>query len=436
MAPMAQSNVGTVPPAPRTLEETGVPWELLQQLTFKTLHLTGELTGTDLASRLGVLFSVVEPCLDLMKRDRHCEISGAAAGAQAYTYRLTEAGHSRAVAYTEHNQYVGKLPVPLSQYTAYMKTLVGRDYVVTRESVRRAFSHLVVADAVLDRLGPAIAARHSLFIYGPPGNGKTVIAQAIGKLLTGDVAVPHAISIDTDIIQFYDPLNHEAIKSETSAITSIAKEDVGDGRWIRCRRPVVTVGGELTMDALELGYSQTAGFYRAPLQALANGGVLVIDDFGRQRVSPREMLNRWIVPLESRVDHLTLETGQKFEMPFDVLVVFATNLNPLDLVDEAFLRRIRYKVYAESPTPDEFIQIFEKVCQQHGLEFNRATVETLITSELQPRNVNLRGCQPRDLVEHALSLAVYTDRPRQLTSDLLSAACATYFLTEDMQSAQ
>jgi SpoVK/Ycf46/Vps4 family AAA+-type ATPase len=193
----------------------------------------------------------------------------------------------------------------------------------------------------------------------------------------------------------------------------------------------VTVGGELRLEALELGYSPNSALYRAPLQAVANGGVLVIDDFGRQRASPREMLNRWIVPLESRVDHLVLQTGQKFELPFETLVVFATNLNPLDLLDEAFLRRIRYKVYADSPTREEFTKIFEMSCAEAGLSFDADVVSSLIKNELEPRNVQLRGCQPRDLIEHAMSLAEYTDLPRELTPELLSAACTTYFLSDE-----
>jgi SpoVK/Ycf46/Vps4 family AAA+-type ATPase len=206
-----------------------------------------------------------------------------------------------------------------------------------------------------------------------------------------------------------------------------------DDRWVRCKRPVVTVGGELRLEALELGYSPVSGLYRAPLQAVANGGVLVIDDFGRQRASPREMLNRWIVPLESRVDHLVLQTGQKFELPFETLVVFATNLRPMDLLDEAFLRRIRYKVYADSPTREEFINIFELCCDDAGLPFERDLVAWLLDHELGPRDVHLRGCQPSDLIEHAMSLAEYTDQPRVLTAELLAAACTTYFLSDERQ---
>lgn len=417
--------------APRTIEETGVGFDVVLQLVTKTLHLAGELTGIELASRLGVTFGVVEPCVELLKRDRQCEVvGGALIGAAAYKYRITDAGRARAMLFLDHNQYVGEVPVPLREYQAYLARF-GRQSrsVVTRAAVRQAFSRLVLSDRVLDQLGPAIAARHSLFVYGPPGNGKTVISQAIRNLLVGEIAVPHAIAVEGQIIRIFDPVNHEQVAEPPQS--ELLSEMMADRRWVRCRRPLITVGGELTLDALELSYSAAAGFYRAPLQALANGGVLVIDDFGRQHASPRDLLNRWIVPLESRVDYLTLQTGQKFQLPFEVLVVFATNLRPSDLVDEAFLRRIQYKVFAESPTIEEFARIFEMCCAERGLPYDRALVDALIATELRPRRVTLRGCHPRDLIDHALALAEYLGHRRELTLDLLAQSCAAYFVKDN-----
>ena len=430
---IASDATSVMPCAPRTIEDAGVSVDLILQLVAKTLHSAGELTGTELASRLGVNFSILEPALAQLKHQRHCEITGGGiVGGAAYRYRLTDAGQTRAALFLEHNQYIGVLPVPIAQYQAYMREF-GRAAVVTsRNDVRRAFAHLVLSERMLDQLGPAVAVRHSLFLYGPPGNGKTVISQAIRHLIVGDLAIPHAVAVDNNVIRVFDAVNHEPIESEIDSTGLERKADV-DRRWVRCRRPVVTVGGELTLAALELQDGH-GGLYRAPLQAIANGGVLVIDDFGRQQISPRDLLNRWTVPLDSRVDYMTLRTGQTFELPFETFVVFATNLRPSELLDEAFLRRLRYKVLAQSPTEDEFIHIFEKCCREKDLPFDRSLVERLIETELRPRGVQLRGCQPRDLIDHALSLASYLEQPRALTLELLAASCGGYFVDEGGRS--
>jgi predicted ATPase with chaperone activity len=423
-----------VPDAPRNLEESGLHVDLVTQLVLKTLHLSGALSGLELASRLGVQFAVIEPSLDDLKWQHHIEIvSGSTIGGAAYTYRITDAGRERAALFLEHNHYVGVAPVPLDQYRRYLEnfqeTVVNT---VSPASVREAFGSLVLSDRVLDQLGPAVRAGRSLFVYGPPGNGKTVISQCIRNLLHGEIAVPHALVVEGAIIRFYDPVNHEALPE------SAAEEDAGpldrgyvpDARWVRCRRPSITVGGELTLDSLELNYDASSGFYRAPFQAIANGGVLVIDDFGRQHCSARDLLNRWIVPLESRVDYLTLQTGQKFELPFAVLVVFATNLKPAELVDEAFLRRIQYKVFAESPTHTDFIRIFQNYCARQDLEFDRELVERLLVEYFRPRKIPLRGCQPGALIEQSLALAEYGGQRRRLTIELLLAACDSYFVDD------
>jgi hypothetical protein len=419
------------PRAPTTLEEAGLSLDLAVQLVLKLLHFSGELTGIEIARRLGVEFSVIEPALSFLKHLHQCEIAGAAAiGGPSYLYRITDAGRQRALLFLEHSHYVGLAPVPLAQYVTYLKAY--RDAVprtINRERVRRAFSHLVLSDRVLDQLGPAIGAAHSMFVYGPPGNGKTVIAQAIRNLLDGEMAVPHAIEVQGSIVRLFDPVNHEPIATP-EAPNSLARGDQHDARWVRCRRPMVMVGGELTLEALELAYSPTTKLYTAPVQAVANGGVLVIDDFGRQRCSARDLLNRWIVPLESRVDFLTLNSGQKFELPFMVLVVFATNIRPAELVDEAFLRRIHYKVFAESPTIADFKQIFVNCCRERDITYDEALVDHLLGHYYRPRQIALRGCHPRDLIDQALAQAAYLGKPPGLSADLLEAACASYFVDD------
>ena len=423
-----------VPPAPRTLDEAGLSVDLVTQLALKTLHLAGTLSGLELASRLGLQFSVVEPSLDELKWQHHVEIvAGSTIGGAAFKYRITDAGRERAAMFLSQNYYVGCAPVPLEQYRKYMqdfrRTAVND---VSPSGVRDAFRSLVLSDRVLDQLGPAVKAGRSLFVYGPPGNGKTVISQCIRHLLHGEIAVPHAIEVEGAIIRFFDPVNHEAIADATprEEDASLDRAYVPDARWVRCRRPSITVGGELTLESLELNFNPTLGFYRAPVQAIANGGVLVIDDFGRQHCSARDLLNRWIVPLESRVDYLTLQTGQKFDLPFVVLVVFATNLKPAELVDEAFLRRIQYKVFAESPTREDFLHIFSNYCDTVRLPYDRALVERVLADYFRPRNIPLRGCQPGALIEQALALAEYLGQERRLTYELLMASCNSYFVDD------
>ena len=420
----------TAPTAPKTLQEAQLSPDLITQLVLKILHLSGELTGTQLARRVGLPFFAIEPVLADIKLQHHCEVSGGALGSPSYRYRITDAGRARAMLFMEHNHYVCYAPVPLSQYREYMyafQTSLRRH--VDRARVKKAFSHLVINDRVLDQLGPAINAGHSMFVYGPPGNGKTVISQAIHNLLEGELFIPHALEVEGSIIRFFDPVNHEPVQDSSPGDTLDMSGDY-DHRWIRCRRPMVMVGGELSLDQLELSYSATMGFYRAPVQAVANGGVLVIDDFGRQTCSPRDLLNRWIVPLESRVDFLTLQTGQKFDFPFMTLIVFATNIKPQDLVDEAFLRRIHYKIFAESPTRAEFLQIFEDVCRDKQIDYRPDVIESLLAQYYRPRQIQLRGCQPRDLVNQAISLAEYLGKPAELTTDILEAACASYFVDD------
>jgi Magnesium chelatase, subunit ChlI len=428
---VADRTAALFPPAPTTLEAAGLSLDLMVQLVLKLVHFAGEMTGVEMARRLGVEFSVVEPALDFLKRLHQCEIVGGSVfGGPSYKYRITDAGRQRALLFLENNHYVGVAPVPLAQYVAYLekyRNAIPR--AITRPRVREAFSHLVLSSRVLDQVGPAIAAAHSMFVYGPPGNGKTVIAQAIRNLLDGEIAVPHALEVEGSIIRLFDPVNHEAITTP-GQVADFSHDDKPDARWVRCRRPMVMVGGELTLEALELSYSPTMRFYGAPVQAVANGGVLVIDDFGRQRCSARDLLNRWIVPLESRVDFLTLHTGRKFEIPFNVLIVFATNLKPESLADEAFLRRIPYKILAKNPTMDEYCQIFELNCRKRGLTFDPVMVEYLNRRYYQPRKLQMRACHPRDLIEQVVDMCRYHGKTPSITRELLDAACGSYFLEE------
>lgn len=432
VAPAPALSIIPVPRAPRTLAEAGLPFDLIVPLILKTLHFSGELSGAALSSRLGLQYSVIEPALQHLKSAYLVDISGGGlTGGPAFVYRITDAGRARTLLSLEQSHYVGPAPVPLEDYAAYMRAFAAAmPKTATRERVRHAFRNLVLSQRVLDQLGPAVNGGHSIFVYGPPGNGKTVISQAIRELLDGELAIPHALVADGHIIRLFDAAAHDPLPppADTGGIDS--GHDADDARWVRCRRPLVMVGGELELDNFDLAYRETTKVYQAPLQLTANGGLLIIDDFGRQKCSPVAMLNRWITPLESRIDFLTLQTGQKVVVPFVVLVVFATNIKPFELLDEAFLRRIRYKVFAESPTLSDFKRIFRNCCTERALDYDEALVDGLVREVFTPRRIPLRGTHPRDLIDQALSLADYLSQPRRLTPALLRDACASYFVDE------
>jgi predicted ATPase with chaperone activity len=412
--------------SPATLAETGLREDLITQLVIKLIHFNADCTGAEIASRVGLEFAVVEPVLEQLKRSRQCEVVGGGhLGAPSFRYRISDDGRRRAQLFLQHNQYVGAAPAPLSQYREYMaefREMTNRT--VTPVAIRRAVSHLVLSDSVVNQIGPAVNSGQSIFVYGPPGNGKTVITQALHDLFDGTIGIPHAIEVEGQIIRVYNPINHQAVQADCGdEWTASARLD---RRWVRCRRPKVVVGGELTMPSLDLTYLPATGFYNAPIQLMANGGLLVIDDFGRQACSPRELLNRWIVPLDSRVDFLTLQSGQQLQVPFDVLVIFATNLKPSELADEAFLRRIQYKILAENPTPAAFKLIFENCCREHDLPFDE-TLADIVINDCMATGTPLRGCYPRDLIGRAVSQIEYFSLAPRLTRGLMESVWANYF---------
>ncbi len=417
------------PPLPRTLEEAGLAADRVEQLLIKTLY-TGEASGHLVAERMRLAYTILEPLVERARAERLVEVRGAAgSGSAAYRYALTDLGRDRARQYLDINQYIGPAPVPLAAYVAEMRALNGSRGYTDRERLRHGFSHLVVGDAILEQVGPAINAGKAVFLYGPPGNGKTVIAEGMGRALGGDMYLPHAIEVDGHVITMFDPINHDSLEAdrEPSSIVAAAPRD---RRWVRIRRPVVVVGGELTLDMLDLTFNPLAKFYEAPIQLKANGGVFLVDDFGRQRIRPQDLLNRWIVPLESRVDYLTLHTGKKFQVPFDVLIVFATNLEPESLADEAFLRRIPYKIAVDDPTVEEFTRIFELNCRRRQLRFHQVMVAYLQRRHYGPANRPMRACHPRDLLDQVTALCRYRGIQPTITRELLDRACASYFVDD------
>jgi hypothetical protein len=417
------------PPPPASLEATGLNPDTLAQLLLKTL-IAGEASGTSLSEKLRLPYSVLDVLVQHARVEKLIEVRGASGtGTAAYRYVLTDLGRDRANQFLDICRYVGPAPVPLAQYNAYVRSCMAARPYLDRERLSTGFEHLVVSKGMFDQLGPAVNSGKALFLYGAPGNGKTVVAEGIGRALGGEMFVPFAVDVDGQQITMFDPVNHQVIASAAEAQSVIATA-VHDRRWERIRRPVVVVGGELTLEMLDLTFNPISKFYEGPIQLKANGGVFVVDDFGRQRIPPRDLLNRWIVPLESRVDFLTLHTGRKFEVPFNVFIVFATNLKPESLADEAFLRRIPYKILAQNPTIDEYCRIFELNCRRRGLPFDAVMVEYLDRTYYKPKGLQMRACHPRDLLDQVVDICRYQNREPVITRELLDAACGSYFIEE------
>jgi hypothetical protein len=419
----------TPPPPPATIEETGLHPDTLAQILLKTL-VGGEASGTVLSEKMRVPYSVLDLLIQHGRVEKLLEVRGASgAGSAGYRYALTDLGRARAHQFFDLSRYVGPAPVPLAQYNAYVRACMAAKPYLSKDRLATGFGNLVVSKGMFDQLGPAVNSGKSLFLYGAPGNGKTVLAEGIGRAYGDEMFAPFAIDVDGQTITMYDPVSHQ-LSGSLSTHDSVVATTPTDRRWERIVRPVVVVGGELTLEMLDLTFNPISRFYEAPIQMKANGGVFVVDDFGRQRIPARDLLNRWIVPLESRVDYLTLHTGRKFEIPFNVLVVFATNLKPESLADEAFLRRIPYKILAKNPTMEEYCRIFELNCQWRGIRFDPVMVEYLDRKYYQPRKLQMRACHPRDLISQVVDRCRYEEREPAITRELLDAACASYFVEE------
>jgi predicted ATPase with chaperone activity len=413
---------------PRSIEETGMSRGFLSDLALKTIYSVGELSGQDIAEQLRLPFSgVVEEALTFLKREQLVSITGSKGfDERAFRYSIASAGIERVREALNRSQYVGPAPVTLEAYQRAMRSQTIGNVVVSQEQVQNALSHLVVNSKMLMKIGPAVNSGRSIFLFGPPGNGKTVIAKAMASMLGGEIVIPYAVEVDGHIIKVFDELNHQPV--EDLEASSRSEGGRRDRRWIRIQRPIVVTGGELTLESLDLVYDDTSKFYEAPFQMKANGGMFLIDDFGRQQVRPRDLLNRWIVPLETRVDFLTLHTGKKVEIPFDQLIVFSTNIDPKALVDEAFLRRIRHKIEVANPSEREFYDIFKRVAAERNVPFDQDGFMYLMREYYLKLKRELRAVHPRDIVDQIIDIAHYRGLEPALTEELIDQACSSYFV--------
>ncbi len=413
-----------VPTAPESMQAVGINPVYVEELILKYLMAVGEANGRDTAQQIRLPFNFVGPLLSQLKHDQLIAYTGQAA-LNDYISRLTEKGMDRAKRLTSISTYFGSTPVSLKEYYDSVKRQSIEGQFPTPDKLKESFSDLLINQKMFRRLGPAISSGRGMFLFGFPGNGKTSIAERISKSFGPFIWIPRAITVEGEVIRVFDPMVHEEAPLESgSGFMDISNIDQ---RWVRIKRPTIVVGGELTMDHLEVTFNPESGISEAPLQLKSNCGVLVIDDFGRQKMRIDELLNRWIVPLEKRYDFLNLASGKKFQVPFDQLVIFSTNLEPRDLVDDAFMRRIPYKIEVENPSREEFTKLFEIMAKVYRIPFEIKAVEYLIEQHYLPTSRPYRNCQPRDILLQIRNFCRYNQMPVTMTKESIDFAVDNYF---------
>lgn len=419
-----------LPPSPGSIEDTGLSFQLVVELITKTLFMRGQMRLQDLISTSKLSMAALEPVLAFLRTEYMCEVVRNGEAETAISYSLSELGRERAEDYLRKSQYVGPAPVSLTAYVKQVKQQSVADMQVTKQQLAEVFGNLVVKETILRQFGAAMNSGRAIFVDGPPGSGKTFIAEHLAGLLSGDVAIPYAIVVDNEIIQIFDPLVHIPLLPKSDIESSgfvLDRRLASDARWILCHRPVIKTGGELTLSMLDLDFDESARFYQAPPQVRANNGLMIIDDLGRQLTPAVDIMNRWIVPLDRRVDYLALHTGKKFMIPFDVIVVFSTNLVPSKLADEAFLRRLGYKIYVGALTEDEYRRITQQVCEELHIPFSEDGFNYLLREQHYKTGKALSACIPRDILEQLRDISRYEGKPAEMSKELLDWAWNNYF---------
>jgi hypothetical protein len=427
------------PRVPVRWEDLGLDLPFLFDLTLRTIFTRGQMTGGDLAREMCLPFAVINPVFQAMRKQSLIDIVGqrGSSGDASFIYEIKPPKGTSAVSEAmDKTAYVGPAPVPFSDYVESVLAQTVRKLTVTRRSIRKAFEDLIITDDAFNEIGPAINSAQSIFFFGYPGNGKTSVAERITRLMGDSVYVPHAIEANGQIIKVFDPIQHTPIvdkDADTGNMTEtmfMKRASSHDMRYVKVKRPTIVVGGELTMSMLDLKYNAVAKFYEAPLQMKANGGIFMIDDFGRQQVRAMDLLNRWIVPLEKKYDYLNTVNGTKIEVPFDQILIFSTNLDPHQLADEAFLRRIKFKIEIRDPDEAQYRAIWSLVCRGKRVDFDERGIDYLIAKWYKPGGRPFRMCQPRDILDQMMSIAKYNMERVNFSPDLIDAACSTYFIGE------
>jgi hypothetical protein len=412
-------------PRPRKIAETGLSESLLGDLIEKHLYGAGVLTIPALGQRTALAGPILEDMLNYLRKDGRIEVRAQTVGENGLRYGLTERGRESAQAALLRSGYVGPAPVPLAFYSEVVRHQSVRDLRITRQGMHAKFSDVVINVGMLDRLGPALNSGKAIFVYGDPGTGKTYISQRLARLLDDEALVPHAIAVGETIIEVFNPLVHMPLDTPS---VGVLLDDGYDPRFVLCRRPVVLTGGELVPEMLEVQFEPATRQFRAPLQLQASNGMFILDDLGRQRVPPQAILNRWIVPMEEGRDYLSLPNGQHFPIQFDLLLVFSTNLNPTELADDAFLRRIGYKIRFEALSPAEYHEIWKQVCAQRDIVYDSTVCQRTIDRLHLPSGTALLPCHPRDLIGMALDHSAYLGAAGELRFESLQWAWNSYFL--------
>lgn len=412
------------PAEPVSLKANRINETLLESILFRYIANAGEAEGRQLADQVKLPFRMIEPILERFKKDHHVAYKSSTA-TNDYVYVLTESGRAMARHCQTDSTYYGSCPVRLDEYVESVRKQSIEGQFPKRDDLLRAFKDLLINPKMLGKLGPAIASGRGMFLFGFPGNGKTSIAERVTAAFGKYIWLPRAVDIDGGILRVYDPMNHVANMPEPS--TGLLDSMSLDRRWVRVERPTIVAGGELTMEMLEVVHNSVSNISEAPLQMKSNCGTLVIDDFGRQKMSVDQLLNRWIVPLEKRYDFLNMASGKKIQVPFDQLVIFSTNLEPKDLVDDAFLRRIPYKIEVENPPESDFRKLFEIICKVTKIPYNANAIDYVIQTHYLSINRPFRNCQPRDLLLQVRNYCLYNDLKVELKNEYFDFACENYF---------